>query len=71
MAYAHTPRPPQMPPGFTWHVLDHDAGENDHLRVNIVKNLSVGEIESVSDVGRDPSLERQDDQQQGSVLERK
>ena len=62
MAYAHTPRSPQMPPGFAWHVLDHDAGKNDHLCVDIVKNLSVREIEPIGDVGRDPCLERQDGQ---------
>ena len=71
MAYAHTSRSPQMPPGFTWHVLDHNAGENDHLRVDVIKNLSVGEIESVGDVLRDPCLERQVGQQQVSALERK
>ena len=49
-----------MPPGLAWHVMHCDAGENDNLQVDVIKNLSVGEKESVGDVGRNPCLERQD-----------
>ena len=45
-----------MPPGFPLQILDHDAGEHDHLCVYVVKNLAVGEIQAVRDIGGDPRL---------------
>ena len=50
-----------MPSCFPLQVLDHDAGEYDHLCINVVENLPVREIEPVGYVGRDPGLERNDD----------
>ena len=31
-----------MPPGFPFQVLDHDAGEHDHFRVNVIEDLTIG-----------------------------
>lgn len=59
-----------MPPSLPLEVLHHDTGEHDHLCVDVVENLAVGEVESVGDICGDPCLERQDRQQWFSVWER-
>lgn len=68
IAYADTPRSTQMPSGLPLQVLDHDAGENDHFRVDVIEDLAVGEVQAVGDIGGDPCLERPDDQQRPSFL---
>lgn len=68
IAYAHTPRSTQMPPGFPLQVLDHDAGEHDHFRIDVIEDLAVGEVQAVGDVGGDPCLDRRDDQRRPSTL---
>ena len=52
-----------MPSSFTLQVLDHNAGEHNHFRVDVIEDLTVGEVQAISDVGRYPCLEQQDGQQ--------
>lgn len=58
IAYSHTPRSTQMPPGFPLQVLDHDAGEHDHFRIDVIEDLAIGEVQAVGDVGGDPCFPR-------------
>ena len=57
VAHAYAPRSSQMPPGFPLQVLDHDAGEHDYFRVDVIEDLTVGEVQAVGDVSGDPCLE--------------
>ena len=51
---AHPSRPPKMPPSLLLQILDHDAREHHHLRVNGVEDGVVREVETICDIGGYP-----------------
>ena len=70
IADAHAARSTQVPPSLSFQILDHDAGQHDHFRVDVVKNLPVREVQAIGDIGRVPCLEGQNGQQELSALEK-
>ena len=54
LADADAPRSSQMPRRLPRQVLHHDTGENGELRLDIVENAVVGEVETVGDLFASP-----------------
>lgn len=47
-------RASKMPSRLSLKILNHDTRKHDHFGIDVVKYSVVGEVESVSYVGRDP-----------------
>lgn len=54
-AYTNSPRSAQVPRSFERQVLDGNAGQNHHLRVDLIENRHVAQIEAICNLRSDKS----------------